>query len=503
MTHRLQKTLRTSALGLFLAATLLLGCLEGVSGLFCISSAMAADATDDAEPILSGGPSIESKGAIVMEVYSGAVLYAKNGTDSLSPTSLTKLMTSLLAFERASLTDTVSCSYKSIHGIGSSVTRVGLEEDERMSVSDMLHAILVASADEATYALAEKVGGGNINTFLQLMNDRMAQLGGVNTTFTSATGTGGSDQTSCAYDIGLVACALARYPAFMKIAGLKWYELPATNLNEARVIAQTHKFIRQTLTYDYAKAGKSGGSDPNGRYSLCTYAERNGMTIVAIVLGSPSDSAAYDDTVSILNYAFENYEAFSLKKLQGQISDSYTGLFDDCPMFSQNETELVYTDEDSTVVLPLGADLTQISKSIEYFDVPEYVHGENVIGQVGYHYQGKIVGRSDIIFFNQEHPMSQEEFDAVWPKFLLPPSVLASQGGTGMPNTPDDTDDPEPEATVTPNPEEPEEKQDSSKSGARIGAIVLFILTFVICLIVIYVVLPYRQLKKNRRRRRL
>ncbi len=508
------KNLACSAMGFLLCLALLFSAPGEVSGLFFVDSALAASENDPstsddsdkfaaAEPILSGGPSIESGGAVVMEVYSGAVLYAKNPTTSLSPTSLTKLMTSLLAFERASFTDTVSCSYTAIHGIGKTVTRVGLEEDERLSVNDMLHAVIVASADEASYALGEKVGG-SMKKFLTMMNDRMTSLGGLNTTFTSATGTGGSDQTSCAYDIGLVACALARYPAFMKMAGLKWYELPATNLNEARIIAQTHKFIRQTLTYDYAKAGKSGGADPNGRYSLCTYAERDGMTVVAIVMGSPSDSAAYDDTVSILNYAFENYESYSLKKLQGVINDNYTGLFTDCPMFSQNDFEWVYTDADSTVVLPLGADPSAITKTNEYFDLPEYVHGENVIGQILYRYQGKTVGKSNIIFFNQEFPMSQAEFDAVWPKFLLPPSTLLSQGGSGVPTTPGDTTDSPEAPETTPTPEKPAPTSESKGlSKPTVLAVVVFAITFLSCIIVIYVVLPYRKLKKNRQRRRL
>ncbi len=496
MTHLLRNRVLSASLGLLLCLAILCGPLSGGLSLPCAQAS---------EPILSGGPSVESKGAVVMEVHSGAVLYAKNATEGLSPTSLTKLMTGLLALENVSLTDTVSCSYKSIHSIGSSVTRVGLEQDERMSVGDILHAIMVASADEATYALGEKVGG-SMSAFITMMNERMTELGGLNTEFTSATGTGGVKQTSCAYDMGLVACEIGRYSTFLKMAGLKWYELPETNLNDARVIAQTHKFIRQTLTYDYAKAGKTGGKDPSGYYSLCTYAEKDGMLLVAIVMGSPSETSAYDDSVTILNYAFENYETFSMKEIQGELSDDYTGLFDDCPMFSQNSVELVYTDEGSTVVLPLGADLTELTKTVEYFDVPEYVHGENVIGQVAYRYQGKLVGRSHIIFYNQEFPMSQAEFNAVWPKFLLPPSILVSQGGTGaLPEQSVPETKPTGAPSDEPNEQLPEDKQpaDSSNRTALIVSIVLFVLSFLVCLTVIYVVIPYRQLKKNRRRRRI
>ncbi len=498
------------ALGLLLCVLILCESVPSVAFAEASEPSQNAQAsTGDA--ILSGGPSIEAAAAVVMEVYSGAVLYSKNSTESHSPTSLTKLMTGLLAFEHAGMNDTVSCSYQAIHGIGSKVTRVGLEEDERMAVSDMLYAIMVASADEASYALGEEIGG-TMKNFLSLMNSRMASLGGINTTFTSATGTDNTKQLSCAYDLGLIACELAHYPAFMKMASSKWYELPATNLNDARIIAQTHKFIRQTLTYEYAKAGKSGGVASDGTYSLCTYAEKDGMTLVAIVLGSPNDQAAYDDSVSILNYSFENYEVFSMKEAEGEISDSYTGLFTSCPMFSQSGTEIVYNDDNAAVVLPLNADLSQVTKSIEYFELPEYVHGENVIGCVRYRYMGQQVGKSNIIFFNKEFPMSQEEFDAVWPLFLIPPSSLASQGGTGLP-----TVTPVPEAPNDSNPNDangdsndknndPNDANDDSndkKSSAKILAIVISSVIFLLCLAGIYVAYPYYRRKKNRQRTRL
>ena len=132
--------------------------------------------TSVATSILGGGPSIGAKAAIVMEVGSGAVLYAKNAADSYAPMSLTKLMTALLALEKLDMTDTVKFSKKSIHSIGSSVTRIGLVEDETLSVLDTLYAMLVASADETAYALGEKMGGGKVDKFLPMMNERMKQL---------------------------------------------------------------------------------------------------------------------------------------------------------------------------------------------------------------------------------------------------------------------------------------------------------------------------------------
>lgn len=487
-----------------------------------------------ADPVLEGGPQIGAKYAIVMEVGSGAVLYAKNATEACSPTSLTKLVTALLALETLSPTDTVSFSYQAIHGIGTNVTRVGIVENERISVQDALYAMLVASADEVSYALGEKMGGGKIKPFYEMMNKRMSELGAVNSDFSSATGTDNTKQTSCAYDLGLVACELARNALYNKITSSSWYDIPQTNLKEHRVIAQTHQFIRKTKKYEYATAGKTGGQAADKTYSLCTYAEREGMPVVAIVLGCSGNDAAYDDTVSAINYAFENYKAFSMKEIESAVNENYSGLFDYCTMFDDGSGDLIYIDRNSTIVLPRGADASTLTKTVEYNLPSEYVHGENVIGHVVYLYQGHRVGNAGILYNNPEFPMSQTEFDAVWPYFLVPPSMLKSQGGEGVvidnsylipsitptpspsPTPAGGSADPGTYATPTPyarlTPSTSLKKQEdtsgflgswSVRAKARLLGAGIFTALFLPCVIVIFIVLPRRRRRKNRVTKRL
>ena len=522
------------------AVLLIIG--TAVFGMFPANVALASPAGNTlapptsagvADPVLEGGPQIGAKYAIVMEVGSGAVLYAKNATEACSPTSLTKLVTALLALETLSPTDTVSFSYQAIHGIGTNVTRVGIVENERISVQDALYAMLVASADEVSYALGEKMGGGKIKPFYEMMNKRMSELGAVNSDFSSATGTDNTKQTSCAYDLGLVACELARNALYNKITSSSWYDIPQTNLKEHRVIAQTHQFIRKTKKYEYATAGKTGGQAADKTYSLCTYAEREGMPVVAIVLGCSGNDAAYDDTVSAINYAFENYKAFSMKEIESAVNENYSGLFDYCTMFDDGSGDLIYIDRNSTIVLPRGADASTLTKTVEYNLPSEYVHGENVIGHVVYLYQGHRVGNAGILYNNPEFPMSQTEFDAVWPYFLVPPSMLKSQGGEGVvidnsylipsitptpspsPTPAGGSSDPGHAASPSPRPtpsttlrtkEEPETgflAGWSVRAKARLLGGAIFAGLFLPCVIVIFVVLPRRHRKKNRVTRRL
>lgn len=473
--------------------------------LCCTKNASAEDDTDDVKvPVIEailpgGGPAITAEAGIVMEVHSNAVLFAKNSTEALQPISLTKLMTALIVLEEGKMTDTVTCSYTAINGIGKNVTRVGLVANERVSTIDLLYASLVASADEATYALGEYTGG-SMKKFLKKMNDRMNQLGGVNTNFTSCTGTGTTKQTSCAYDIGLVACKLGCMKTFLDIAGAKWYQMPATNLKEARTMAQTHKFVRQTLKYDYAIAGKSGGKDEDGKYNLCTYAEHDGMRLVAIVIGSSSDENAYNDSVAMLNYAFENYVSYSMKAVERLANEDYAGFFDECQLFTGKDHETIYIDANSNIVVPHNIDLTKLVKKVEY-DIPDdYVHGENVIGYLIYSYEDTPVGRTDIIYYNEEFPMSQADFNAVWPKFLLPPSLLESQGGEGTASVVTISSAKKVTPTPTPKPKGIVHWEGTTKQTAGVRAVTIGAGIFLVLLLVIYIFVPMLLLKRKPKR---
>lgn len=492
---------------LLLAALLLLSEVCGV-WFACAGTAEAAETETKTIPkiesILGGGPAISGKAGVVMEVNSNAVLFAKNATDSLPPMSLTKLLTALLVLEDGRLTDTISCSYSAINNIGANVTRVGLVVNERIAAIDLLNASLVASADEATYALGEHVGG-SMRKFLKSMNERIQQLGAVNSNFTSCTGTGGSKQTSCAYDIGLVACKLGTRTDFLQIAGAKWYQIPQSNLKEARTIAQTHKFIRQTMKYDYAIAGKSGGKAEDGTYSLCTYAEKDGMRLVAIVLGSASDESAYDDTITMLSYAFENYKSYSMRTAERISNPDYAGFFDECPMFTGKDYSTLSIATGATIVVPLDTDLTKLEKHVEYSIPEDYIHGENVIGSLIYSYNGALVGRTDIIYYNEEYPFSQKDFNAVWPKFLLPPSMLKSTGGEGTESVIKMSGEKKATPTPTPLPKSMERWEGRSKQEAGVRGGIIGISIFIVLLAVIYIVAPMIAMSrrpKNKLRRR-
>ena len=241
---------------------------------------------------------------------------------------------------------------------------------------------------------------------------------------------------------------------------------------------------------------------------------------------------SYDDTVSILKYTFENYKVYPMRTIESSLNNDYTGLFDRCPMFDNGMGDLVSIDKNAAVVLPYGADPSSLTKSVTYELPSEYVHGENVIGHVVYRYKNHLVGNASILYNNPEYPMSQKEFEAVWPRFLIPPNLLPSQGGDGvLPDNSYLSSDitPQPSkapADVTPansspdgdrdpsadpaSDDSPGTQKEESKAGfftvrtkAWILGIGVFLLTFVPCMLLIFVFLPRRARRKNRVTKRL
>ena len=149
-------------------------------------------------------PEITAAAAVVMEASTGSVLYNKNAYDAYYPARTTKLMTSLLAIEQCPLSDVITCSRESVESIGWDSSRIGLVAGESIDMENALYAILLASANEVSYAVAEHIGG-TADYFVSLMNERAADLGCVNTHFMNPHGLDHEEHYSCPYDLALIA----------------------------------------------------------------------------------------------------------------------------------------------------------------------------------------------------------------------------------------------------------------------------------------------------------
>lgn len=359
---------------------------------------------DDPTPLPSAAewpepPEIESAAAIVMEASTGAILYNKGAYDAHYPASTTKLMTSLLAIEQCPLSDVVTCSKESVNSIGWDSSRIGLVAGESIDMENALYAILLASANEVSYAVAEHIGG-TVDYFVSMMNERAKDLGCVNTSFVNPHGLDNEAHYSCPYDLALIARQAMEYTTFRRVSGSYNHKIPETNKNEARWISNTHPFIKKNVIYEGVFAGKTGSTSKAGN-CLVTCAERNGMTIICVIMKAPDSATVQAETRQLLDYAFHNFTLSPLAASEGSSKNAFPILFEDEEaLISDVSSPLSISD--TSLVLPTGASFNDVTKKITLTNSEAFSAGENVIGEVGYYYADNYIGSAEIIYHSEE-----------------------------------------------------------------------------------------------------
>lgn len=343
-------------------------------------------------------PEITSEAAVVIEASTGSVLYNKAAYDAFYPASTTKLMTSLLAIEQCPLSDMVTCSRASVESIGWDSSRIGLVAGETIDMENALYAILLASANEVSYAVAEHIGG-TIENFVSMMNRRAADLGCVNTNFVNPHGLDDGSHFSCPYDLALIAGKAMEYTTFRRISGSYNHKIPETNKNEARWISNTHPFIKKTVIYEGVFAGKTGSTSKAGN-CLVTCAERNGITLICVIMKAPNSNTVYNETVRLLDYAFQNFSLTPLTASETSSKNAFPVLFEDEEALNSDVSSPLSI-SDTSLVLPTGASYHDLTKEIALTPSSAFVSGENVIGKVNYFYANNYVGSAEITYFSE------------------------------------------------------------------------------------------------------
>lgn len=244
---------------------------------------------------------MKAKAALLMEKETGQVLFAQNEHEKLEPASVTKIMTLLLVMEAMDRGElkyedmvTVSANAASMGG-----SQVYLSEGEQISVEELLKAVCVSSGNDAAVALAEQVAGVT-ELFVQQMNNRAMELGMGDTHFVNPTGLPAEGHVTSAWDIALMSRELIlRHPDIRRFATI-WMD---TIRGGEFGLSNTNKLIR---FYDGATGLKTGSTDAAG-YCISATAEREGMELIAVVLGSETSQQRFEDAKTMLNYGFSTY----------------------------------------------------------------------------------------------------------------------------------------------------------------------------------------------------
>lgn len=255
-----------------------------------------ADETDE-------GPafSVNAKSAVLMEVYTGTVLFDQNSDEKLPPASITKIMSLLLIIEaidsgKISLSDTVSASE---HASSMGGSQIWLEVGETMTVDELLKAAVIASANDATVALGEKISGSE-EEFVRQMNKRAKELGMNDTEFKNCTGLDAEGHLTTAHDIALMSAELIKHDLIKKYSTV-WMD---TLRNGESELVNTNKLVR----FYSGTTGLKTGTTSNAGYCLSATAERDNTSLVAVIMSAPSSNDRFANAKKLLDYGFANYK---------------------------------------------------------------------------------------------------------------------------------------------------------------------------------------------------
>lgn len=247
---------------------------------------------------------ISAPSAVLMEASTGTVVLEKNAHEKLPPASVTKIMTLLLIFDALSqgkirMEDTVTTSAYAASMGGS---QVFLEEGETQSVETMIKCIAVASANDASVAMAEHIAGTE-SLFVDMMNERAEELGMKDTHFVNCCGLDTDGHLTTAYDIALMSRELiTKYPQIHTYSTIWMENITHTTKRgtEEFGLTNTNKLIRQ---YPYA-TGLKTGSTSQAKYCVSATAEKDGIELIAVIMAAPDSASRNTDATALLNYGY-------------------------------------------------------------------------------------------------------------------------------------------------------------------------------------------------------
>lgn len=255
-----------------------------------ISSAAAAE------------PNITGAAGVLMDAETGEVLWAKEETAKRAPASITKILTALVAIEKGNLTDEVVISEVAVDTHGSIVW---LRAGETQTLEDLLYAIMLNSGNDAALAIAEHIGEGSIDKFVNMMNEKAKEIGAYSSNFVNPNGLPAEGHYSTAYDIALITRAALKNPVLREIMGTQTRQW--NGMDWQSQLVNLNQLLWQ---YEGSIGGKTGYTSEAGR-CLTTAANRNGMELISVVLGSTSQRI-WSDSTKVLDYGFENYHKLKL-----------------------------------------------------------------------------------------------------------------------------------------------------------------------------------------------
>ena len=331
-------------------------------------------------------PTPNAGSSILMEVSTKTILYEKNKDSQVAVASLTKMMAQILileAIESGNLTWDEQVKASS-NAAGYGGTQIYLQPGEMMSVRDLMKGITMASANDATVVLAERIAGSE-EAFVKMMNEKAQKLGLKNTNFMNPTGLDEDNHYSSAYDMALIAIELLKHDEILEFSSVYEDYLRKDTPNKFWLV-NTNKLVR---FYDGADGLKTGFTD-NAGYTMAVTAKRNDMRLIAIVLGEAVSKVRNQETTSLLDYGFNLYKVQVIKK-QGDVIKTV-----DLNKATKNKVDVVL-DRDITVLSKKSDTEKSYTEKVNINEVKLPLKENQIVGNIEIYDQGKQIGSYPLI----------------------------------------------------------------------------------------------------------
>lgn len=365
---------------------------------------------------------VQCPSVVLIHADTGKILYEKEAYKPMYPASTTKIMTAILVLENAELTDIATVSYDAVMSVPVGYSHANLQIGEQFTIEQLLHVLLIPSANDAANVLAEYVGG-SIAEFADMMNQKATEIGCQNTHFVNPSGIHNNDHYSTAYDLALMGQYAMKNDTFRSIVCKTSFSLPATNQysSDDRVFITTNDLLRINTSskpdnyyYPYAIGIKTGFTTP-ARNCLVAQSSRDGLDFIVTVLGGTQNTSGisqrYSDTIQLFNYAYENY---TIKKVKNASSLVKSIEIKDATQ-STKDLNLLIKDEISVLIPKQDIDKTILPQITLKENLEAPIAQGEVVGHIQYIIED-IVYESDLL---AETAVEKENILFIFLKILL------------------------------------------------------------------------------------
>lgn len=343
------------------------------------------------------GPVISAESAILMDADTGAILYAKNIHQKEYPASTTKILTTLIASERCSMDEIVDFSYDAVHDIDPGSNHIAIEPGEQLTMEECLNAILIRSANEVSFAVAEHISGTTWQDFGDIMNERAKELGCVDSHFVNPNGLPNEEHYTSAYDLAMIGRAFFANEALCKMTMTHMLHiLPSERQPDDIMEVNKMELIPGgKYAYPYLVGCKTGYTDV-ARSTLVSCAEKNGMKLICVVMRDENPNY-YEDTISLFDYGFSNFQRVNISQTETKYNIDNAGAFYSGNDIFGNSKPILQLNQNDSITLPNTITFRDASSAISYDNTAP---GQAAV--ITYTYNDVVLGTASIDFTASE-----------------------------------------------------------------------------------------------------